>query len=227
VALGSSLTDGDGSTMDANHRWPDALAERLQKAGATKSRLGVLNLGIIGNRLLHDSPQVPASPFGAALGESGLARFERDVLSQPGVKYVFVCLGINDILFPAFNFTPVGEKVGAKDIIAGYRQLIARAHKKGIRIIGTTIPPFENAFFKKPHAEFYTTEREAVRQEVNTWISQSGAFDAVVDFEAAVRDPAHPTRIRTDYDSGDHLHVNDAGYIATGNAVPLSLFERD
>jgi len=115
--------------------------------------------------------------------------------------------------------------VSAKDIIAGYRQLIARAHKKNIRIIGTTIPPFEGAFFKKPHVEFYTPEREAVRQEVNTWILQSGAFDAVVDFDAPVRDPAHPTRIRADYDAGDHLHVKDAGYIATGNAVPLSLFE--
>lgn len=225
VALGSSLTDGDGSTTDANHRWPDALAERLQKAGGTKSGLGVLNLGVIGNRLLHDSPLVPSSPFGAALGESGLARFERDVLSQPGVKYVFVCLGVNDILFPGFAFTPADEKVSAKDIIAGYRQLIARAHKKNIRIMGTTIPPFEGAFFKKPHVEFYTPEREAVRQEVNTWILQSGAFDAVVDFDAPVRDPAHPTRIRADYDAGDHLHVKDAGYSATGNAVPLSLFE--
>jgi lysophospholipase L1-like esterase len=225
VALGSSLTDGDGSTTEANHRWPDALAERLQKAGGTNSRLGVLNLGIIGNRLLHDSPQVPASPFGAALGESGLARFERDVLSQPGIKYVFVCLGMNDILFPGFAFTPAAETVSAQDIIAGYRQLIARAHHKHIRIIGTTIPPFENAFFKKPHVEFYTPEREAVREEVNAWILHSGAFDSVVDFDTPVRDPAHPTRIRPDYDSGDHLHVNDAGYIATANAVPLSLFD--
>jgi len=225
VALGSSLTDGDGSTTDANHRWPDALADRLQKAGGAKARLGVLNLGIIGNRLLHNSPQVPASPFGAALGESGLARFDRDVLSQPAVQYVFVCLGINDILFPAFAFTPPAEKITAKDVIAGYQQLIARAHKKGIRIIGTTIPPFENAFFKEPHVEFYTPEREAVRQKINEWISKGGAFDAVVDFEAPVRDPAYPTRIRANYDSGDHLHPNDAGYIATGDAVPLSLFD--
>jgi lysophospholipase L1-like esterase len=104
VALGSSLTDGDGSNLDANHRWPDVLAERLQEVGGSKSQLGVLNLGIIGNRLLRDSPKNPDNPFGAALGESGLARFERDVLTQPGVKYVFIGLGINDILFPAFPF---------------------------------------------------------------------------------------------------------------------------
>lgn len=144
-----------------------------------------------------------------------------------GYKQVFVCLGINDILFPGFAFTPADEKVSTKDIIADYRQLIARAHKKGIRIIGTTIPPFENAFFKQPHVEFFMPEREAVRQEVNTWILQSGAFDAVVDFDAPVRDPAHPPRIRGDYDAGDHLHVKDARYIATGNAVSLSLFEGD
>ena len=224
MALGSSLTDGDGSTLDANHRWPDVLAERLQKVGSSKSELGVLNLGIIGNRLLRDSPKNPDNPFGAALGESGLARFERDVLTQPGVKYVFIGLGINDILFPAFPFVSSNEKVKAQDIISGYRQLIARAHKKGIRVIGTTMPPFENSFFAKPHVEFYTPEREAVRQEVNTWILQSGAFDAVVDFDSAVRDPNRPTQIRPDFDADDHLHVNDAGYMAQANAIPLSLF---
>src|SRR6266566_7933720 len=149
VAFGSSLTDGDGSTLDANRRWPDVLAERLQKAGGSNSQLGVLNLGIIGNRLLNDSPKTSDNPFGAALGESGLVRFERDVLEQAGVKYVFVGLGINDIAFPAFPFTPASEQVSAKDIISGYRQLITRAHKKGIRVIGTTMPPFENSFFRK------------------------------------------------------------------------------
>ncbi len=226
VALGSSLTDGDGSTSDANHRWPDTLAERLQKAGGSKSQLGVLNLGIIGNRLLHDSPQTPDSPFGAALGESGLARYERDVVEQPGVKYVFVALGINDIAFPAFPFTPPAEKVSARDIIAGYQKLIARAHQKGIRIIGTTITPFENSFFRRPHVEFYTLEREAVRQEVNAWILHSREFDGVVDFDAVLRDPTRPTQLRPDFDSGDHLHPNDAGYIAQAMAIPLSLFDR-
>jgi lysophospholipase L1-like esterase len=223
VAFGSSTTDGDGSTKDANRRWPDVLAARLQKAGDSKLQLGVLNLGIIGNRLLHESPQGHDNPFGAALGESGLARFERDVLDQAGVKYVFIGLGINDIAFPAFPFTPPNEKAGAKDIISGYRQLIARAHKRGVRVIGTTIPPFENSFFSKPYVTFYTPEREAVRQEVNAWI-RSGAFDGVVDFDAVLRDPSRPTRLLPDYDSGDHLHMNDAGYIASANAVPLAMF---
>lgn len=225
VAFGSSLTDGDGSTVDANHRWPDVLAERLQSAGGSKAQLGVLNLGIIGNRLLFDSPQAPGNPFGSALGESGLARFDRDVLSQAGVKYVFIALGINDIAFPAFPFTPANETVTTPDITAGYRQLIARAHQHGIRVIGTTIPPFEHSFFRNPPVSFFTPEREAVRQEVNTWIVHGGAFDAVVDFDAPVRDPSHPTQLRPEYDSGDHLHPNDAGYIVTGNAIPLSLFE--
>jgi lysophospholipase L1-like esterase len=215
VAFGSSLTDGDGSTLDANRRWPDVLAERLQKAGGGKAALGVLNLGIIGNRLLYDSPRQPDSPFGAALGESGLARFERDVLSQASVKWVLVGLGINDIAFPAFPFTPPSEKVQAKDIVAGYRRLIASAHRKGVRVIGTIVPPFENSVFEAPPFRgltFYTPEREAVRQEVNAWILRAGAFDAVVDFDAALRDPNHPTQLRPDFDSGDHLHPNDAGY---------------
>src|SRR5262249_13155304 len=134
VALGSSLTDGDGASLDGNRRWPDVLAERLQKSRGAKAQLGVLNLGIIGNRLLHDSPPGAENPFGGALGESGLARFDRDVLGQAGVRYVIVGLGINDIAFPGkFVFTPPGEDVGAEDLIRGYRQLIAWAHEKGIR----------------------------------------------------------------------------------------------
>jgi lysophospholipase L1-like esterase len=226
VAFGSSLTDGDGSTADANRRWPDVLAERLQKSGSKNAELGVLNLGIIGNRLLHDSPRQADNPFGAALGEAGLARFERDVLAQAGVKYVVVGLGINDIVFPAFPFTPSTETVSAEEIIAGYRQLIARAREKGIRVIGTTMPPFENSFFTEPAVTFYTPERELARQKVNAWILGGAAFDAVVDFDKAVRDPSHPAQLLPAYDSDDHLHANDAGYIATGNAIPLSLFDR-
>ena len=226
VAFGSSLTDGDGSTKDGNRRWPDVLAERLQKRGSKNAELGVLNEGIIGNRLLNDSPRGAGNPYGAALGPAGLARFERDVLAQPGVKYVFMGLGINDIVFPAFPFTPTTEMVSAEDIIAGYRQLIARAHKKGIRVIGTTMPPFEHSFFTKPAVTFYTPERELVRQKVNAWILSGAAFDAAVDFDKAVRDPSHPTQLLPAYDSNDHLHANDEGYIATGNAIPLSLFDR-
>src|SRR5262249_365003 len=120
VAFGSSLTDGDGTTTDSNRRWPDVLAERLQKSTGRKTEIGVMSEGIIGNRLLYDSPKGADNPFGAALGEAGLARFERDVLSQSGVKYVIVGLGINDILFPAFPFTPASETVSAADIVSGY-----------------------------------------------------------------------------------------------------------
>ena len=119
------------------------LSGRLQKSSGAKAEIGVLNEGIIGNRLLHDSPKGAGNPFGVGLGQAGLARFDRDVLAQAGVRYVIVGLGINDILFPAFPFTPPSEKVNAEDIISGYRQLIARAHRKDIRVIGTTNPPFE------------------------------------------------------------------------------------
>jgi lysophospholipase L1-like esterase len=224
VAFGSSLTDGDGTTTDTDGRWPDVLAQRLQKDSGRKVKIGILNEGIIGNRLLHDSPKTSDNPFGAVLGESGLTRFERDVLNQPNVKYVVLGLGINDIIFPAFPFTPAREKVGAEEIIAGYRQLIARAHQKGIRIIGTTNPAFENAFFEDPPVKFYSAEREVARQKVNAWILRSGEFDAVVDLDAVLRDPARPTQLLPAYDSGDHLHPNNAGCAAEGNAFPLNLF---
>jgi lysophospholipase L1-like esterase len=169
------------------------LAERLQKGTGGKVEIGVLNEGVIGNRLLYDSPKGADSPFGAALGEAGLARFKRDVLAQAGVKYVIVGLGINDILFPAFLFTPPSEKVSAEDIISGYRQLIARGHRKGVRVIGTTNSPFENSAFPGLVAAFYSSERETVRQKVNDWIRSSDGFDGVVDLDAVLRDPSHPT----------------------------------
>jgi lysophospholipase L1-like esterase len=225
VAFGSSLTDGDGTTADTNGRWPDVLAERLQKGAGGKAEIGVLNEGIIGNRLLHDSPKGADDPFGAGLGQAGLARFERDVLAQAGVRYVIVGLGINDILFPAFPFTPPNEKVSAEDIISGYRQLIARGHRNGVRVIATTNPPFENSAFEGLVTAFYTSEREAIRQKVNDWIRSSGEFGGVVDLDAVLRDPSHPTQLLPAYDSGDHLHPNNAGCIAEGNAVPLALFE--
>jgi lysophospholipase L1-like esterase len=226
VAFGSSLTDGDGTTADTNGRWTDVLAKRLQKGAEVKVKIGVLNEGIIGNRLLHDSPKGADNPFGAGLGQAGLARFERDVLAQAGVRYVIVGLGINDILFPAFPFTPPSEKVSAEDIISGYRQLIARGHQEGVRVIGTTNPPFENSAFEGLVTAFYTPERETVRQKVNDWIRGSGEFDGVVDLDAVLRDPRRPTQLLPAYDSGDHLHPNNAGCIAEGNAFPLALFAR-
>jgi lysophospholipase L1-like esterase len=235
VAIGSSLTDGDGSTKDTNHRWPDYLAERLQKEGSDKAQLSVLNAGIIGNRLLSDtsSPRQSGGPpplgpvfaeLGPALGQSALARFQRDVLDQPGVKFVIVAVGVNDILFPG-SFIPATESVTSPNLISGYRQLIAQAHQHGIRIIGSTIPPFEHALFRDPFFDgFYTPEKEHVRQEFNSWIRSSGEFDGVIDFDAVVRDPSRPTQLLPSFDSGDHLHVKDPGNAAQANAIPLALF---
>jgi lysophospholipase L1-like esterase len=229
VAFGSSLTDGDGTDSDSNGRWPDVLAQQLQKSAGGKAELGVLNEGIIGNRLLNDSPvQAAGGQFGSALGQAGLRRFERDVVAQSGVKYVVVGLGINDIAFPG-SLTPATETIKAETIIAGYRQLIARAHRRGIRIIGTTNPPFENSFLDlsppAPPITFYTREKESVRQTVNAWILSSGEFDGVVDLDAVLRDPSHPTQLLPSYDSGDHLHPNNAGCRAEGDAIPLGLFQ--
>ena len=228
VAFGSSTTDGDGSTKDANRRWPDVLAERLQKASGGSAEIGVLNEGIIGNRLLFDSPGQPDNPFGPVLGEAGLARFDRDVLSQSGVKYVLICLGVNDILFPAFPFTPPAETASTGDIIDGYRQLVGRAHRAGVRVIGTTIPPFEGATFDAAGLKlsFYTVERERVRLAVNDWIRRGRGFDGVADFDEAVRDLTRPSRLLQSYAAPDHLHVNDAGNVAQGYVVPLALFRR-
>ena len=233
VAFGSSLTDGDGTVPDTNQRWPNVLAQRLQKNRDTE--LGVLNEGIIGNRLLRDSrsPHQSGGPpplgpvfdqLGQALGDAGVKRFQRDVLSQPGVKYVILGLGVNDILFPG-TFVPATPGVTSRDLIAGNRQLIALAHKHGIRAIGSTIPPFEHALFRHPDFDrFYSPEKEKIRQEVNAWVRSSREFDGIIDFDADVRDPDRPTQILPAYDSGDHLHPNNQGNVAEGNAIPLILF---
>jgi len=228
VAFGSSLTDGDGSTKDRNHRWPDYLAARLPG-------VGILNEGIIGNRLLFDTdtPYHPGGPLadtykdlGPDLGQSGLRRFDRDVVGQAGVKYVILALGVNDILFPG-SFVDASNGVTAQMLITGNRQLIARAHKHGIRAIGATIPPFEHALFRDPSFDqFYSPEKEKVRTAVNEWVRHGGEFDGVIDFDAVVRDPERPTQILPAFDSGDHLHLNDAGNLAQANAISLALFGR-
>lgn len=209
VTLGDSITDGTRSTLDANNRWPDWLARRLQTERdpvlGINARFGVVNRGISGNRLLSDSPNPLA-------GRSAQERFDRDVLATAGVRYLVVLIGINDI----GNSSPTNP-VTAEDLIAGYRQLIHRAHAKGISVIGATLTPFEGA-------GYYSPEKEVVRQAVNNWIRNNDEFDAVIDFDRVTRDPAHPTRLLPAYDSGDHLHPNDLGYQAMGNAVPLSLF---
>jgi lysophospholipase L1-like esterase len=228
VAFGSSLTDGDGTESDSNGRWPDVLAQQLQKSSGAKAELGVLNEGIIGNRLLNDSPMEAAGGrFGSVLGQAGLTRFDRDVLAQSGVKYVIVGLGINDIAMPG-SLTPATEGITAESIIAGYRRLISWAHQKGIRIIGTTNPPFENSFLDLgpgPPITFYTPEKERMRQKVNAWILSSKEFDGVVDLDAVVRDPSRPTQLLPNYDSGDHLHPNNAGCRAEADAIPSALFQ--
>jgi len=227
VALGDSITDGSNTTIDTNRRWPDLLALRLQTTRdlvsapngiatllAPNARLGVVNRGIGGNRLLRDPGEQPL------FGRAALARFDRDVLATAGVRYLIVLIGINDIGHPGTGTIPASEAVTAQDLIAGYRQLIARAHAKGIAIYGATLTPFEGTVFPG----YYTPEKEQVRQAVNNWIRSSDEFDGVIDFERAVRDPAHPTRMLPAYDSGDHLHPNDLGMQAMANAIPLTLF---
>jgi lysophospholipase L1-like esterase len=205
VAIGDSITDGDGATMDADARWPDFLAQRLAPRD-----VAVLNAGISGGRMLRDK-----------MGVNALARFQRDVLAQPGICAVIVLMGINDI---AWKDTPLAlsdESTTAQDLIAGYQQLIARAHARGVRIIGATLTPFEGALEDTPMRGYYGAGKERIRQQVNDWIRHSGAFDAVIDFDAILRDPAHPTRLLPAYDSGDHLHPGDVGNRVMAEAIDL------
>jgi lysophospholipase L1-like esterase len=211
VAFGDSITDGARSTVDANHRWPDILAARLQ---AAHHHLGVLDAGIGGNRILHDASG------NVRFGVNALARYDTDVLAQPGVKYVIVLEGINDLGHVGTS-APVSETVSADDIIAGMKQMIERAHEFGIKVFGATITPFEGTSFPG----YFTPEKEVKRKAVNQWIRTGGAFDGVVDFEKAVQDPAHPDRMLPAYDGGDHLHPGDAGYKAMGDAINLKLFK--
>jgi lysophospholipase L1-like esterase len=201
AALGDSITDGTASTRDANRRWPDRLATRLT---AWNSRLGVANLGIEGNRVLQDGSYL--------WGVNVQARFDRDVLPLPNVQHLILLAGINDI-----GLARAGAMPSADDICAGYRQIITRAHSRGIRVYGATLTPFEGALY-------FTPAGEATRQAVNDWIRGSGLYDGVIDFDAVTRDPANPSRFLPAYDSGDHLHPSDAGYTAMGNAIPLELF---
>jgi lysophospholipase L1-like esterase len=207
VTLGDSVTDGNISTHDAFCRWPDQLARRLAARGDGRT-LGVMNQGLGGNRILHD-----------IRGDSGVRRFDRDVLAQPGVTHAIVVLGINDIR----NRRGLAEEVvTAEGMIVGLHQMALRANARGIRIYGGTLGPFENETFLRGA---YTLEGEAKRVAVNEWIRTSGAFDAVIDFDAALRDPSNPRSMLPIWDCGDHLHPGDVGYNRMGDVIDLPLFD--
>jgi lysophospholipase L1-like esterase len=213
VALGDSITDGDGSTPEADHNWPADFSRRLAATPAT-AEYAVANEGIAGNRLLADA-------YGASL----LSRFDRDVLSQPGLTHIVLLAGINDISFPGARLGTrlLAEPASAPttdQIIAAYRQLIARAHAHGIKIIGATLTPFEGVQLDG----YYSPAKDAQRQQINQWIRTSAAYDAILDLDALLRDPAHPTRINPLYDSGDHLHPGDKGYQLIADSIDLALF---
>jgi lysophospholipase L1-like esterase len=212
VAYGDSITDGVGSTPGQNRRWPDILADRLQEAGL---EWAVANQAISGNRVL--------SP---GMGESALARFDEDVLSLPNVKYIIVFEGVNDIgnrfgrrgpnqpNFPGLD----QPEITVEQMIAGYKQIVARAHEKGIKVIGSPIGPYMGA-------AYWSEEGEAARQAINAWILNSGTFDATVRLDTAFADPAEPRQMRDGFHMGDHLHGSDAGLKAVGDSIDLALFE--
>jgi lysophospholipase L1-like esterase len=209
VTLGDSITDGHATTTNGNDRWTDVLVERLQASPATRA-IGVLNQGIGGNHLLTDG-----------LGPNVLARFDRDVIAQPGVRWLIVFEAVNDI----GGLTRLGEVAPAEHatfvarLIAAYQQIIDRAHAHGIEVLGATITPFVGSDYYHPGPA-----TEADRQTINAWILAPGHFDAVLDFDKAIRDPAHPDRMLAADDCGDHLHPGPAGYRAIGESIPLDLF---
>ena len=205
VTLGDSITDGAHSTLNGNDRWLDVLASRLQ-TDANQRHLGVLNEGIGGNRVLNDG-----------YGPSAVARVDRDVLAQDGAKYVIVLESINDI---GRLKKPTGPEdiVTAPQLEAGLKEIADAAHEHGIKVFGATLTPYGGA-------GYYSPVGEQVREAVNAWIRRSGAFDGVIDFDKITRDPNNPNRFNPAYDSGDHLHPNDAGYKAMGNGIDLTVFK--
>jgi lysophospholipase L1-like esterase len=214
VAFGDSLTDGAMSTIDGDHNWPSDFVRRLGKTSEGSS-VAVVNAGIAGNRLLSDG-----------FGISALARFDRDALTQPGVTHIVLLEGINDIGFPGAKedgsyLAEPADARSSEDLIDAYRQLIARAHVHGIKVIGGTIAPFQGA--EVPG--YYSESKDAVRQRVNKWIRTSGSFDAVIDFDATLRDPDHPSRLLPRFASKDRLHPNDVGYQAMADAIDLAHFK--
>jgi lysophospholipase L1-like esterase len=207
AVIGDSITDGATASLDANTRWPDFLAGRLAPHG-----VAVVNAGISGARLLSDG-----------MGVNALARLDRDVLDQPGVRSVVVLLGINDISWPGTVFEPNGTRPTLDAMIAGYRQLVDRARSRGVRVIGATLTPFEGALPGTPLDNYYQVDKDALRRQLNAWIRESGAFDAVIDFDAVARDTSHPARLNPRFDSGDRLHPGDAGNHAMSETIALDV----
>jgi lysophospholipase L1-like esterase len=207
VAFGDSITDGARSTPDTDRSWPNLLAQRLMANPAT-AHIAVVNEGISGNRVLRDGA-----------GASALARFDRDVLGQSGVRWMIVLESINDIGQGLRSNAPAADAVTAEDLTTGLHQMIERAHAHGIRVMGATLTPFEGA-------AYYSDRGEEVRQAVNRWIRGSGEFDSVVDFDAVTRDASDPKTFRAEFNDGDHLHPNDAGYKAMAETIDLSWFAK-
>jgi lysophospholipase L1-like esterase len=212
VCFGDSITDGYGSRIDGDGRWPDRLAERL-KAHPEFEEIAVLNQGIGGNRILHDQR-----------GSKALERLDRDVLSLRGVSHLVILEGINDIGWPNTALAGANEVVSAAQIIAGLKQLAERARVAGLKVLLGTITPFAGTMSDAPLHAYHTPEKERMRQSVNAWIRDGGFADGVLDFDTAVRDPERPQHLRPAFDSGDRLHPNDAGYQAMADCVDLNLF---
>ncbi|MBV9653079.1 MAG: SGNH/GDSL hydrolase family protein [Acetobacteraceae bacterium] len=211
VFFGDSITDGNNSTVDANHRWPDHIAERLQAEGHPD--VAVVNEAYSGDRVLANG-----------MGQNALARFDESVLGHPRVGTVVMMMGINDIGWPGRDsITPTDPEPSAEDVITGYEQIIDRAHAHGIRFVAVTLTPFADTFKGTPLSGYYTAEKEGIRESVNKWIRESGMADGVIDFDKVVEDPANPGHINPGYDSGDHLHPNDTGYEAMAKAVDLNV----
>jgi lysophospholipase L1-like esterase len=207
VAFGDSITDGFTTTPNAHRAWPALLATRLQRNAAT-AHWGVVNAGIAGNRIRRD-----------LVGTSGLARFDRDVLARAGVRWLVLFEGINDINFTALPGAPASQQTTAEQLIEGLSQLVDRAHARGNRVLGGTLMPMGGLWL-------HNAQTEGLRQAVNRWIRTGGKFDAVVDFDAVTRDPEQPERLRPDFDSGDHIHPNDAGNAAMAEAIDIAVFDR-
>ena len=209
--LGDSITDGVGSGEGQDHRWTDFLARRLRRE-RPQDPVAVVNAGISGNRILHDG-------FPPFMGASAMTRFDRDALDLPGVRWVLLAEGINDINATEM-LTEMGQQASASQLIAAMQAMVVRAHARGLAIWGATLLPLGGV--GKPFV--HSPAGEAMRQAVNAWMRNSRCFDAVLDFDRLLRDPAHPECLRPEYDSGDHLHPNDAGYRAMAFSVDLKLF---